>query len=52
MVDALKDPEVRTRALAAGAIPAPSTPEAFGAMIRSEIAKWGKVIADAGIKPE
>ena len=52
MVDALKDPEVRARALAAGAIPAPSTPEAFGATIRSEIAKWSKVIADAGIKPE
>jgi tripartite-type tricarboxylate transporter receptor subunit TctC len=52
MVDALKDPELRTRALAAGAIPAPTTPEAFGALIRSEIAKWGKVIADAGIKPE
>jgi tripartite-type tricarboxylate transporter receptor subunit TctC len=52
MVDALKDPELRTRALAAGAIPAPTTPEAFGALIRAEIAKWGKVIADAGIKPE
>lgn len=52
MVDALKDPEIRTRALAAGAIPAPSTPEGFGATIRSEIAKWAKVIADAGIKVE
>ena len=52
MVDALNDPELRTRALAAGAIPAPTTPEAFGALIRAEIAKWGKVIADAGIKVE
>lgn len=52
IVEALQDPEIRQRALAAGAIPASSTPDQFGAMIRSEIAKWGKVIADAGIKPE
>jgi tripartite-type tricarboxylate transporter receptor subunit TctC len=52
IVEALKDPEIRQRSLVAGAIPAPTTPDAFGAMIRSEIAKWGKVIAEAGIKPE
>jgi tripartite-type tricarboxylate transporter receptor subunit TctC len=52
MVEALKDPDIKQRALSVGAIPASSTPEAFGAMIQSEIAKWGKVIADAGIKPE
>lgn len=28
-----------------------STPEAFAAYIRSEHAKWGKVIRDVGIKP-
>lgn len=52
MVEALKDPNIRQRALAAGAIPESSTPEGFGAMIRREIAKWGKVAADAGIKPQ
>ena len=52
IVEALKDPEIRQRALAAGAIPASTTPDGFGAMIRSEIAKWAKVIAEAGIKPE
>jgi tripartite-type tricarboxylate transporter receptor subunit TctC len=52
IVEALQDPDIRQRALAAGAIPASSTPEGFGTMIRSEIAKWGKVIAEAGIKPE
>jgi tripartite-type tricarboxylate transporter receptor subunit TctC len=52
IVEALQDPEIRHRALAAGAIPAPTTPDAFGAMIRSEIAKWSKVIAETGIKPE
>lgn len=52
MVEALKDPNIRQRALAAGAIPESSTPEGFGAMIRREIAKWGKVVADAGLKPQ
>jgi tripartite-type tricarboxylate transporter receptor subunit TctC len=27
----------------------PSTPEQFGAYLKSEIAKWGKVVKDAGI---
>jgi tripartite-type tricarboxylate transporter receptor subunit TctC len=52
IVEALQDPDIRQRALSAGAIPASSTPDGFGAMIRAEIAKWGKVIAEAGIKPE
>jgi tripartite-type tricarboxylate transporter receptor subunit TctC len=29
-----------------------SAPEAFAARIRSEWAKWGEVIRDAGLKPE
>ena len=28
------------------------TPEEFGAFVRAEIAKWGKVIADAKIQLE
>ena len=28
------------------------TPEAFGALIRSETDKWGKVVKQAGIRPE
>ncbi len=35
-----------------GAIPVGSTPEEYGAYIRSETERWGKVIRDAGIKPE
>ena len=35
-----------------GAEPKPSTPEAFGQFIRSESAKWAKVVAEAGIKSE
>jgi tripartite-type tricarboxylate transporter receptor subunit TctC len=53
MVRALQDPEVAGRFTSDGANPAPSkTPEEFGSLIRSEIAKWAKVVKDAGIKPE
>jgi tripartite-type tricarboxylate transporter receptor subunit TctC len=30
----------------------PMTPEQFGEFIRAEVAKWGKVVKDAGIVPE
>jgi tripartite-type tricarboxylate transporter receptor subunit TctC len=33
-----------------GAVPVGNTPEQFEAVIRSDIAKWAKVIKDAGIK--
>jgi tripartite-type tricarboxylate transporter receptor subunit TctC len=28
------------------------SPEAFGTFLKSEIARWGKVAQDAGIKPQ
>ncbi len=34
-----------------GAMPVGNTPEQFDALIRSDIAKWAKVIKDAGIRP-
>jgi tripartite-type tricarboxylate transporter receptor subunit TctC len=42
--------EVRTMLEQQGAQPAGSTPEEFGAFIRSEIAKWGKVIKSARVE--
>ena len=49
----LQDPIVRKRLNEDGAEPTPNaTPEEFGAMLRSEIAKWGKVVKAAGIQPE
>ncbi len=45
-------PDVKQRFLDLAADPAGSTPGDLSAYIRSEIAKWGKVIKIAGIKPE
>jgi tripartite-type tricarboxylate transporter receptor subunit TctC len=45
-------PDVRERLRAVGADPAPTTPEGFDAMVRSEVAKFGKIVRDADIKPE
>ena len=33
-----------------GTDPGGGTPEAFGALVRAETARWTKVIKDAGIK--
>ena len=52
MVKLLKSPDVRDRLIADGADPAPTTPEEFGAYIKSETEKWTKVIKAAGIKPQ
>jgi tripartite-type tricarboxylate transporter receptor subunit TctC len=35
-----------------GAEPAPTSPDAFAKFIQSVCAKWGKLIAEAGIKSE
>jgi tripartite-type tricarboxylate transporter receptor subunit TctC len=45
-------PDVRERFLAQGVEPRGSTPEQFGEHIRSQMAKWGKVVQDAGVKAE
>jgi len=45
----LDDPEARRRISNEGADPIGSTPEQFSARVRSEVAKWAKVIREAGI---
>lgn len=53
VVRAVNDPSIRKRFIDDGADPSPSaSPEAFAALIRSEVRKWAKVIKDAGIQPE
>jgi len=51
-VKALQQPEIRQRFLSVGVEAVGSSPDAFAAKIRSEIAKWGKVFRNAGIKAD
>jgi len=45
-------PDVKERLLALGADPAPTSPEGFDAYVRGEVAKFQKIVQEAGIKPE
>ena len=49
---ALTDTDVRRRLAQAGVTASPSTPEAFALYINQEIARWGKLIREKGIKGE
>jgi len=46
----MQSAEMKKQLLAQGVEARTSTPEQFGTFIKSESAKWGKIIADAGIK--
>lgn len=48
----LKDPDVRERLIAQGAEPLGGTPDDLRKYFFGEIAKWGKVIREAGIKAD
>ncbi len=52
VVKILRAPDLREKFLAMGAEPVGSTQEQLGTFIKSETAKWGKVIRDANIKAE
>ncbi|HEY4920719.1 MAG TPA: tripartite tricarboxylate transporter substrate binding protein [Xanthobacteraceae bacterium] len=47
---ALADQDVRQKLVNVGAVPAPTTPEEFAQFLRDELARWGKVIREKGIK--
>ncbi len=51
-IKVLNMPEVKNFLFNQGLDAAPTTPEAFGAYIKSERVKWAKVIKTAGIKAE
>jgi tripartite-type tricarboxylate transporter receptor subunit TctC len=48
----LAAPETAEQLAKLGIAPTPGTPEAFTAQMRSDLAKYGKVVANAGIKAE
>ena len=52
VVASLQSPEAKDALLAQGAETMPTTPAEFGAFVKAEVAKWGKVIKEAGIKAE
>ena len=51
-VDALNSAELKSRLATLLAEPAPSTPEAFGAFVRAEHAKYEKVVKASGAKAD
>jgi tripartite-type tricarboxylate transporter receptor subunit TctC len=46
------EPDVKEKLAKLGFIPVANTPEEFGARIKSEIEKWGKVVRDAKLRIE
>jgi tripartite-type tricarboxylate transporter receptor subunit TctC len=49
---ALESPEVREQLAAAGGVPLPGPTERFDKLLKSEAARYGKLIREAGIKPD
>jgi tripartite-type tricarboxylate transporter receptor subunit TctC len=52
VVKALRAPEVEKRLDDLGAVPAPSTPEQFAAILRRDGETWGKLIREKNIRAE
>ena len=48
----MADPEIRRKMVAVGAEPSGNSPEEFGRFIRDDQAKWSRLMAERGIKPE
>ncbi len=49
---ALSDADVRDKLIKSGAVPAPTSPAEFGELLKGELARWGKIIREKGIKEE
>jgi tripartite-type tricarboxylate transporter receptor subunit TctC len=47
---ALAAPQVREAFAKVGAEPAGGTPGAYGELVKAQLAHWGKVVKDSGIK--
>jgi tripartite-type tricarboxylate transporter receptor subunit TctC len=51
-VKVLQSPALKQQLVLQGLEPTPSTPAEFDAYLRSEVAKWGKVIKAANVRPD
>lgn len=49
---ALKQPEVKSHLVKFGFVAQPSTPAQFGKFLRADVAKWAKILSDAGVKKQ
>ena len=47
---ALEDPDVRRKLVQSGAVPAPTSPDEFGRLLKSELERWGRVVREKGIR--
>ena len=52
VTEAVRDPQMRQRWLAQGMVPKPTSRAEFQALIKAELLKWQKVVADNGITVE
>jgi tripartite-type tricarboxylate transporter receptor subunit TctC len=52
VVRTLQSAEIKQRLVSDGADPVGNAPDEFAAFLRSETAKWAKVVKDIGIQPE
>ena len=52
IVKAMAAPDLRQRLVSQGAEPVTNSPEQFATYLKAEIAKWAKVVKDAGVQPE
>lgn len=52
LVKVVRSAEVGEQLARLGAVPVGDTPEQFGAFVKAESQRWGKIIKDLGIKPE
>jgi tripartite-type tricarboxylate transporter receptor subunit TctC len=52
VVKILAMPEIRQKMAGHGVEPGGGTPEALGSLLVADIAKWGKLVKEAGIKAE
>ena len=49
-VTAINDPVVKDKLIQSGAVPVADTPAQFGAHLKAELERWGRVVRDSGVK--
>jgi tripartite-type tricarboxylate transporter receptor subunit TctC len=50
VVAAINDPVVNGKLVESGAVPAPTSPEDFGKLLKNELERWTRIVRERGIK--